>query len=136
MAMNGSDLMLMVDVASTPTLVACQRGYTWNAQRSEIDMSCKNEDVSRVSVGRLKETLSLESLYAPSDTAYQALVTAFNANTLITVTEEEEGDEVRSASALITSISKSAPIEGGVTFSANLTISGAWTAIEHEPEVE
>ncbi len=125
MAMNGSDLMLMVGGA----LVACQRGYTWNAQRSEIDMSCKNEDVSRVAVGRLKETLSLESLYAPTDAAYLALVAAFQANTLVTVTEEEEGDGVRSASALITSISKSAPLDGGVTFSASLTISGAWTAL-------
>lgn len=129
MSMNGSDLMLMVNVGSTPTLVACQRNYTWNAARSEIDMSCKNEDVSRVIVGRLKETLTLESLYAPTDTAYLALVAAFQANTLITVTEEEEGDPVRSASALITSISKAAPMDGGVTFSANLTISGAWTAL-------
>ncbi len=127
--MDGSDLMLMANVGGTATLVACQRNYSWSGSRSEIDMSCKNEDVSRVAVGRLKETLTLESLYAPTDTAYLALVTAFNNNVLIKVTEQENGVATRYANALITSISKAAPMDGGVTFSANLTVDGAWTAI-------
>lgn len=128
--MDGSDLMLLVDTSITETpsykLVACQRGFTYNGQRSEIDVSCKNEDVSRVLGGRLKETITLESLYAPTNDAYLALVGAMEAGTKIKIAEQEVGVTKRKGSAYITSMSKSAPIEGGVTFSASLTIDGAF----------
>ncbi len=128
--MDGSDLMLMVDTSATETpnyvLVACQRGFTYSGSRSEIDVSCKNEDVTRVIGGRMKETLTLESLYAPSDAAYQKLMTAFLAGTKVKVAEQEEGVTKRKGYAYIISMSKAAPMDGGVTFSANLTIDGAF----------
>ncbi len=128
--MDGADLMLLVDTSATATpnykLVACQRGFTYNGQRSEIDVSCKNEDVSRVLGGRLKETISLESLYAPTDEAYLALKGAMDAGTKIKIAEQEDGVTKRKGSAFITSMSKSAPLDGGVTFSASLTIDGAF----------
>lgn len=128
--MDGSDLMLLVDTSATETptyvLVACQRGFTYNGSRSEIDMSCKNEDVTRVAGGRLKETISLEALYAPTDAAYLKLKEAMDAGKKIKIAEQEEGVTKRKGSAYITSMSKSAPVDGGVTFSASLTIDGAF----------
>ena len=118
-----------MDTSTTTTpsskLVTCQRGFTYNGQRSEIDVSCKNEDVSRVMGGRLKETITLESLYAPTDAAYLALVGAMEAGTKIKIAEQETLVTKRKGSAFITSMSKSAPIDGGVTFSATLVSDGA-----------
>lgn len=128
--MDGSDLMLLVDTSDTATpnykLAACQKGFTYTGQRSEIDVSCKNEDVTRVLGGRLKETITLESLYAPDDAAYLALKGAMEAGTKIKIAEQEVGVTKRKGSAYITTLSKAAPMEGGVTFSANLTIDGAF----------
>ncbi len=120
--MNGSDVLLLVDGVA----VGSQRGVTFAETTAEIDMSSKDSRAFRLIGGRYKSTISLDALYVPDDTAYQALKTAKRAGTLIQVNRQEEGSILESCNALITELSEEAPDQEGCTVSISMTVDGEW----------
>jgi len=133
MAMNGTDVLLMVNTGTPETpvyeVVGCQRDVTFEETTEEIDVSCKDQRAKRVLAGRYGSTISLDALYVPTDSAYQELKAAKRAGELILVAREEQEVTLETATALITSMSESFPDQGEATISIALTIDGGWQEV-------
>jgi len=129
--MNGADVLLLVNTGTvdTPiyTAVGSQRDVTFDEATEEIDGSSKDSRNKRVLAGRYSASISLDSLYVPTNTAYLALQTAMRDGALILVARELEGVSEEYADALITALSESFPDQGEGTVSISLTIDGEWT---------
>lgn len=103
-----------------------QRNATLNRSAELIDVTDKT------SANQWKENLSgfkewsidCDGLYIVSDTAYGALVTAFNAGTAVTVTLGD-GTLTYSGSGYITDFPLEAPYDDGLTYSVSITGTGA-----------
>jgi hypothetical protein len=121
---NGADVLIRID----GDVVGSQRDVTFEESTGEVDVSSKASRAKRVIAGRYEAAVSLEALYVPSDTAYQALKTAMRAGTLVTVIRQEDGATLESAEALVVKMSEKAPDQDAATVSIDLTIDGEWTA--------
>lgn len=122
--MNGADVLILID----GDVVGSQRDVTFEESTEEIDVSSKASRAKRVIAGRYSASVSLDALYVPSDTAYQALKTALRDGTLVTVLRQEDGVALEHAEALVTKISEKTPDQGEAVVSVDLTIDGEWTA--------
>lgn len=133
MAMNGSDILLLVNTgtAETPAYeaVGSQRDVTFDEATEEIDVSSKDSRAARVLPGRYSASVSLDSLYVWSDDGYQALRDAMRDGELILVARQDDGVTMETADALVTSMSESFPDQGEGTISIDLTIDGFWTEL-------
>jgi len=134
MAMNGSDVLLLVNTgtAAVPTYeaVGSQRDVTFDEASEEIDVSSKDSRAKRVLPGRYSATLSLNALYVWTDDGYRSLRDAMRDGDLILVAREDDGTTIETADALITSLSESFPDQGEGTISISMTIDGFWTELE------
>jgi len=133
MAMNGSDILLLVNTG-TPAVpsyeaVGSQRDVTFDEATEEIDVSSKDSRAKRVLPGRYSSSLSLDALYVWTDDGYQALRDAMRDGELILVAREDDGVTMETADSLITSLSESFPDQGEGTISIALTIDGFWTEL-------
>lgn len=128
-ATNGTDVLLLADVAGTPTIVGSQRGVTFEETTETIDTSSKDSRAMRVKPGRYASTVSLEHLYVPSDTAYLALRDANRNGTPITITRREFGLNFEESCAVVTSISGDFPDQGEAVISVEVQIDGFWVAV-------
>jgi TP901-1 family phage major tail protein len=133
MAISGTDVLLLVNTG-TPSVpayeaVAGQTNVKIDEARSEIDISSKDSDNKRVLPGRYSSNLTLDALYISSDDGYAALKAAIRDGTLILVAVQEDGETIETADALITSLSKNHPDQDKSTFTASLTVDGAWTVV-------
>lgn len=130
MAVNGSNIILLANTgtAGAPTYeaVGSQRDVTFDSSNAIIDISSKAERERRIMAGRYEASISLTHLYVPNDAAYQALKTAHESGDLILVVREESDVSLRTASALVTSLSENAPDQDATTVSITLDIDGAW----------
>ncbi len=124
MAMNGTDILVYIGA----DLVGSQRGVTFKESNEEIDFSSKDSRAFEGAAGRYKATCSLEALYVPTDTAYQALKDAMRLGTFVTLVRNESGADVEEASAFITGMSEEGPDQGEATISVDMTVTGEWTA--------
>lgn len=133
MAMNGTDLLLLVNTG-TPTVptyevVGCQRDATLEETTDTIDVSCKNSRAQRVLPGRYSGTISLDALYVPTNAAYLALVDANRNGELILVARQEDGVVTATVNAKVDTISETFPDQDAATISVSLTIDGFWTEV-------
>jgi len=133
MAMNGSDILLLVNIG-TPSVpayqvVGSQRDMTFDEATEEIDVSSKSSRAKRVLPGRYSSSISLDALYVPTRDDYDALKSAMRNGELILVARQEEGTTTETADALVTSLSESFPDQGEATISVALTIDGEWTEV-------
>ena len=124
MGMNGSDIIIFIDGDA----VGSQRDCSMSETTATIDFSSKDSRATRVEPGRYGATLTLDSLYVPSDAAYLALQSAMRNGTKVEVVVVEEGAALESALAVVTQLDKNAPDQGETTCSASLTIDGEWTS--------
>jgi len=125
MAMNGTDILIWID----GNCVGSQRDVTADEKTAEIDVSNKNDGrAMRVLPGRYDATMSLDALYVPTDTAYQALKDAMRNGTFVEVVRIEEGVVLESADAIVTSLSEKGPDQGEATVSIGLRIDGQWVS--------
>lgn len=133
MAINGTDILLLVNTGTSETpvyeAVGSQRDVTFDESTEEIDVSSKDSRASKVLGGRYSASLSLDALYVYSDAGYTELKDAMRDGRLILVTREEEGVSIETAEALITSMSESFPDQGEATISIDMTIDGFWTEL-------
>ena len=124
MAMNGADILVYVG----STLIGSQRGVTFKESNEEIDFSSKDSRAFEGAPGRYKATVSLETLYVPTDTAYQTLKDAMRDGTFVTLVRQEEGADVEEASAFLTGMSEEGPDQSEATVSVDMTVTGEWCA--------
>lgn len=133
MAMNGSDVLLLVntgtDAAPVWTAVGSQRNVEFPESVEPVDVSSKDSPNRRVIGGRYQASVTLESLYVPSDLAFIKLKTACRSRQLIKIRRQEAGTDIEEASALITELSPSFPDQAEATVSISLEIDGAWQAV-------
>lgn len=133
MAMNGTDLLILVNIGTIQTpiyqAVGCQRDCTIEETSETIDVSCKDSRAQRVLSGRYASTISLDSLYIPNDSSYLALRTANRAGDLIKVVREEAGVSMEMVDAKIDSMSEAFPDQGEATISMAFTVDGFWQPI-------
>jgi TP901-1 family phage major tail protein len=131
--MNGTDILLLVNIGtpSVPvyTAVGSQRDATFGETTAAIDMSSKDSRATRVIPGRYTAEITMEALYVPSDTAYQALRDAMRNGTMIKVVREELGVSIEEVNAVVTDLSQAAPDQDGVTVSIGLAIDDQWVEI-------
>jgi TP901-1 family phage major tail protein len=133
MAMNGTDVLLLVNTG-TPlvpvyTVVGSQRDMGLEETTDEIDVSSKDGRAKRVLPGRYASSISLDALYVPDNSAYQALQSAMRDGELILVAVQVAGVTTETANALVTSLSHSFPDQGEATVSVALVIDGEWTVV-------
>ena len=133
MAMNGTDILILVNVG-TPAVpvyqaVGCQRDASVEEASATIDVSCKDSRAQRVLAGRYSSTISLDALYLPDDGAYHALQDANRNGDLILVAREVQGEVFETADAKIDSMSEEYPDQGEATISIAFTLDGFWTVV-------
>jgi len=133
MAMNGSDVLLLVNIG-TPSVpsyqaVGSQRDVTFEEATEEIDVSSKDSRAKRVLAGRYSASISLDALYVPTRDDYDALKAAKRNGELILVARQENGVTIETANALVTSISEAFPDQAEATISVSLTVDGEWTEV-------
>lgn len=128
MAMNGSDLLILVNIGTpeSPSYMAvgCQRDATIDEASATIDVSCKDSRAQRVLPGRYSATISLDALYIPDDQAYQALKDANRNGDLILIAREELGVVTETFPAKVDSLSQAFPDQGEATVAASFTVDG------------
>lgn len=128
-ATNGTDILLLVDVAGTPTVIGSQRGLTIEETTETIDTSSKDSRAMRVKAGRYASTISLEHLYVPNDAAYLALKTANRNGTPITITRREFALDFEECCAVVTSVSGDFPDQEEAVISVELEVDGFWAPV-------
>lgn len=133
MAMNGSDVLLLVNIgtAASPVYqaVGSQRNVTLEESTEEVDVSSKDSRAKRVLAGRYGATISLDALYVPTRDDYNALKDAMRNGELILVARQESGVTTETANALVTSMSEEFPDQADATISVSLTVDGFWTEL-------
>lgn len=133
MAMNGSDVLVLVNTGTTSVpvyeAVGSQRDVTFDEATEEIDVSSKDSRAKRVLPGRYSSSLSLDALYVWSDAGYQALREAMRDGELILVARQDNGVTLETADALITSLSENFPDQGEGTISVAMSIDGFWAEL-------
>lgn len=123
--MNGSDVLLKVG----GFIVGSQRGVTFQEQNATIDFSSKEQRHGKFDYGRYTSTCSLEMLYVPDTSGYNALKNACRNGDLITVIRRELGIDEQSAPAVVTSMSEDFPDQGEATIAVDLQIADVWTVL-------
>lgn len=128
-AVNGTDVILEVDVSGIATAVGSQRGMTIEETTEVIDTSSKDSRAMRGLPGRYASTVSLEHLYVPTDGAYGALKKANRDGTIIQITRKELGADFEQSCAVVTSMSGDFPDQGEAVISVELQVDGEWAAV-------
>lgn len=133
MAMNGTDLLILVntgtDEAPAYEKIGCQRDATIDESLDVIDVSCKDERQKRTLPGRSTGTISVDTLYEPTDPAYAAIKAAVREGNNVLIARQEFGVVTATVPATVTSISESFPDQDAAVVSISLALSGAWAEV-------
>lgn len=133
MAMNGTDLLVLVNTGTPQTpvyeAVGSQRDATIEETSDTIDVSSKDSRAQRVLAGRYSSSVSLDALYVPTDAAYQALKAANRNGDLILIARQEVGVVTEIVTAKVDSMSEAFPDQGEATISISMTVDGWWTVV-------
>lgn len=129
MAMSGTQVLLL---ANTPTgfqAVAEQTSLSIEESVNLIEAGSKDSPHQKYLYGKAEGTLTLESLYVPDDSAYQALKNAQRNREIIKIRRKEGSQEVEEADALVETISTEFPDDDVATVSVDLTLNSDWTQL-------
>lgn len=130
--MNGTDILVRVELTPDSGIFATigsQRNATFPETTAPIDASSKERRSWVGLPGRYQATLTLEHLYIPSASGYEALRTAMRDGTYIKLRRRELGSDVEECSAIVTNLSQSAPDQDVAICSADFQLSGDWDAV-------
>jgi len=131
--MNGTDILLLVNTGTPGSpvyeAVASQRNFGQTENTALRDASSKDAREAANEPGRYSATLSLESLYVPTDNGYLALQTAMRDGDKILVIRQEDGVSIEAATAVITSLAIAGPDQETATVTAELALDGAFSAV-------
>lgn len=138
MAMNGTSILLLVDVdpyKQTPSgspdyqAVAEQTSLSTENSTNLIEASHKGEGHTKWIAGRRDGTITLEALYVPSDDGYKALKAAQKAGDKIMARRSEDGTEIEEVELFVSSIGEEFPDNDSSTISAEFQKNGDWTTV-------
>lgn len=133
MALDGAQVLLLVntgtDASPNYVEVGQQTNLSKETTRNLIETTSKEDDHQKFIYGKQGDTVTLESLYVPNDSAMSALRDANDNKNNIKIRRKEQGSEVEEADALVETISDEWPDNDNSTTSVDLTLDGAWTSI-------
>ena len=122
-AENGDNILIYV----SGNAVGGQRNVTLNVESSEIDTTAKGDTARTYLSGRPSYTLDLDGVYLNGNTAYDAISTAIDGKSTVTVNRYRAGSWVASATAYVTSLSRGHADEEVATYSISMLLSGGWS---------
>jgi hypothetical protein len=120
---NGDDVLIYADGTS----IGGQRNVSLNSEMTVIDTSAKGDAESTFIAGRTTHSIDLDGLYINGNTAWDQLSSAMENQVSITLERYRNAAFVASATAYVTSLSRSHPDMDVATVSVSLQISGTWS---------
>lgn len=131
--MNGTDILLLVNTGTPESPVyevqASQRNFGQTENTAARDASSKDAREAANEPGRYSASLSLETLYVPTDDCFLALETAMRDGEKILVVRQEEDVNIEAALCVVTSLVRNGPDQETATCTAELTVDGAFSAV-------
>jgi len=121
---NGDDVIIYVGANA----IASQRNVTLNSEMSVIETSAKGDAEATFIAGRTTHSVDLDGLYVNGDSAWDDLSADLEGQTSITIMIYRNDSFVASATAYVTSLSRSHPDMDVATVSASFQISGTWSS--------
>ena len=121
---NGDDVIIYVGANA----IASQRNVTLNSEMSVIETSAKGDAEATFIAGRTTHSVDLDGLYVNGDSAWDDLSAAMEGQTSITLMRYRNSSFVASATAYVTSLSRSHPDMDVATVSASFQITGTWSS--------
>jgi hypothetical protein len=122
---SGTDILVTI----AGIVVGSQRGAKVDEKSGEIDLSSKNSRGKRFKPGAYESTLSLDSLFVPTTSGYNAMRAAMRNGTTVLLGRSELGVSIETADAIVTSLSEDFPDQGPATVAASFRIDGFWTPV-------
>lgn len=129
MAMNGSKIVLLVEVDSEFVVVASQTGYSQDSERNLIEVGDKSSQHQKYIYGKQEDTLEIETMYVPDDDALKHIKEAQKNAEEVLLRRSENDEEVEEAPALIASVNIDAPDDDGATGSISFTLNDFWSEV-------
>jgi TP901-1 family phage major tail protein len=131
MAVDGNEIGILIG----SDLIGSQRGATITRSAEMMDVSDKTSDEAKFLPGKQTMNIECSAFYVAADTAYGALVDAFEDGQSVTVVWSDNANgltptTVKTASAYVTSLSVDAPAHGPAEISISLQATGAVTPQE------
>lgn len=121
---NGDDVIIYVGANA----IGSQRNVTLNSEMSVIETSAKGDAEATFIAGRTNHSVDLDGLYVNGDSAWDDLSAAMEGQTSITLMRYRNSSFVASATAYVTSLSRSHPDMDVATVSASFQITGTWSS--------
>ena len=121
---NGDDVIIYVGANA----IGSQRNVTLNSEMTVIETSAKGDAEATFIAGRTTHSVDLDGLYVNGDSAWDDLSAAMEGQTSITLMRYRNDSFVASATAYVTSLSRSHPDMDVATVSASFQISGTWSS--------
>lgn len=133
MSMDGSDVLLMVDVGTDTeedyVAVASQQDLTVSESRDIRDVTSKIHDHKRREYGEMDTTASLESLYVDGDDGEEAIRDAIKNADKLKIRIQQDEEEVEEGTVLVASLERNFPRNDNSTFSAEIEFDGPLTTV-------
>ena len=119
---NGTLVILLID----NVVVGHQRGISIAETNAPVDYSSKERRERRVGYGRYESTVSVEALYVPNSSGYNAIQDASRTGTIVELLRREKGASFEQAFGVISSVSGDFPDQGEAVISVDIDIDGPW----------
>lgn len=131
MGTAGFNCILYAESTTPPNqVIAKARDVELSANGEVIDISTRDSDGWKEHIPGLKEwELSMDELWVATDTALQALRSAFLNSTLLYVKIVDAGGYGFSGSGYLTSMKRGEPLTGAVSFPCTLKGTGALSVV-------
>tara|TARA_R110000868_G_scaffold191793_3_gene436048 strand:+ start:206 stop:592 length:387 start_codon:yes stop_codon:yes gene_type:complete len=125
MAIDGNEIGILVG----SDLIGSQKGATITRSAEMLDVSTKADDDASFLPGKRTMNVEANAFYVTGDTAYGALVTAYEAGSSVTLVWSDDANAVspgtvKTASAYVSNMSVDAPAHGPAEISISLQASG------------
>lgn len=125
MAIDGNEIGILIGT----DLIGSQKGATITRSAEMLDVSTKADDDASFLPGKRTMNVEANAFYVTGDTAYGALVTAYEAGTAVTLVWSDNANAVspatvKTASAYVSNMSLDAPAHGPAEISISLQASG------------
>jgi len=129
---NGSAVLILVQTSVGPpavyTAVASQMGAKFSRKMKAIDISDKSIVDNQYIPGDRESTITLDSIYVPTDVGIAALRAARDSGGTIVVERQENGVVLEYASAFVSQMDEDFQRSAASKFNVTLQVTGAWTA--------
>jgi TP901-1 family phage major tail protein len=125
MAVDGNEVGIIIG----SDLIGSQKGASISRTAEMLDVSTKADDDAAFIAGKRTMNVECNAFYVTGDPAYVSLVTAYEAGTSVTMIWSDDANAVtpatvKTASALVSSLSLDAPAHGPAEISISLQATG------------